>query len=61
MQGPSTLINFAFGSIRFEIMVEVIDFGKAIDVSKLRDKTVLITGGASGLGSGIASRFAEHG
>ena len=43
------------------MMVEVIDFGKAIDVSKLRDKTVLITGGASGLGSGIAARFAEHG
>ncbi|KAL2036454.1 hypothetical protein N7G274_010821 [Stereocaulon virgatum] len=42
-------------------MGPVIDFKKPLDYSILKDKTVLITGGISGLGARIASAFAEHG
>ena len=32
-----------------------------IDYSKLKDKSVIITGGASGLGEAVTVKFAEHG
>ena len=42
-------------------MTPVPDLSKALDLSILKDKSVLVTGGASGLGALIASSFAEHG
>ena len=38
-----------------------VDFTKSLDAVKLKDKSVLITGGASGLGAGTAQAFAEVG
>ena len=38
-----------------------IDFGKPIETRVLKGKSVLITGGASGLGALIATAFVEHG
>ena len=38
-----------------------IDFNKPFDPSNLRDKTVLVTGGASGLGAAIVLRLSELG
>ncbi|KHN98718.1 NAD(P)-binding domain protein [Metarhizium album ARSEF 1941] len=38
-----------------------IDLTKPYDPSTLRDKTVLITGGANGLGAHMARRWASHG
>ena len=38
-----------------------INFGKSIETSILNGKSVLITGGASGLGALIATAFAEYG
>lgn len=38
-----------------------IDFGKPIETRVLKGKSVLVTGGASGLGALIATAFAEHG
>lgn len=37
------------------------DLEKPLDLSTLRDKSVLITGGASGIGALTATTFAEHG
>ena len=42
-------------------MGKVADLRKPLDLSVLKDKSVLVTGGASGIGSLIASRFAGHG
>ena len=42
-------------------MAGVVNFGKPLDLSKLKDKSVLVTGGASGIGSGIVAKFAENG
>jgi short-subunit dehydrogenase len=38
-----------------------IDFSKSVDTSNLKDKSILITGGANGLGLGCAKAFAEAG
>ena len=38
-----------------------VNFGKPIETRNLKGKSVLITGGASGLGALIATAFAEHG
>jgi len=37
------------------------DCAKPVSGASLRGKSVLITGGASGMGAGIAARFAEKG
>ena len=37
------------------------DFDKALDISLLRGKSVLITGGASGMGAATAAKFAQLG
>ena len=42
-------------------MTPVADLSKVLDLSILRDKSVLVTGGASGLGALIATNFAENG
>ena len=39
---------------------QVVNFSKSIDTSKLADQTVLITGGASGMGAEMALTFAQH-
>ena len=36
-----------------------IDFGKTIDTNNLKDKSVVVTGGASGLGAGCVTSFAK--
>ncbi|KAF2730902.1 NAD(P)-binding protein [Polyplosphaeria fusca] len=38
-----------------------IDFAKAIDVRNLKDKSIIVTGGANGLGAGCVTSFAEAG
>lgn len=38
-----------------------IDFSKTIDKSRLKDKTALVTGGASGIGAGVVSELAQAG
>ena len=42
-------------------MTPVADLSKVLDLSVLRDKSVIVTGGASGLGALIATNFAENG
>lgn len=42
-------------------MTILADLSKTLDLSILKDKSVLVTGGASGLGALIASSFAEDG
>ena len=42
-------------------MTPVADLSKVLDHSVLRDKSVIVTGGASGLGALIATSFAENG
>ena len=42
-------------------MLPVADLSKVLDLSILRDKSVIVTGGASGLGALIATSFAENG
>ena len=42
-------------------MTAVADLSKVLDLSILKDKSVLVTGGASGLGALIATSFAENG
>ena len=39
---------------------QVVDFSKPIDTSKLAGKSVLITGGASGMGAQMATTFAQY-
>lgn len=38
-----------------------INFSKAVDHASLKDRNVLITGGASGFGKGFVQMFAQHG
>lgn len=38
-----------------------VDFAKPIDISKVRNKTALVTGGASGIGAGIVKALAQAG
>ncbi|MCJ1365472.1 hypothetical protein MMC16_004594 [Acarospora aff. strigata] len=38
-----------------------VEFSRSINTSALKDKSVLVTGGASGLGAGFARAFAEAG
>jgi 5'-hydroxyaverantin dehydrogenase len=38
-----------------------IDFSKDVDTSNLKDKNVIVTGGANGLGAGCVTAFAEGG
>lgn len=38
-----------------------IDFSKPLDTSNLKDKSVIITGGANGIGLASATAFAEAG
>lgn len=47
--------------IPIKIMAPVADLSKVLDLSILRDKSVIVTGGASGLGALIATSFAENG
>jgi NADP-dependent 3-hydroxy acid dehydrogenase YdfG len=42
-------------------MAPTADLKRAVDTSKLANKSVLVTGGASGLGSLIAAEAAKHG
>ena len=42
-------------------MTPIADLSKVLDVSVLKDKSVIVTGGASGLGALIAASFAENG
>ena len=42
-------------------MTPIADLSKVLDLSILRDKSVIVTGGASGLGALIATNFAENG
>lgn len=44
-----------------EKMTAIIDFSKPLDTSQLVDKTVLVTGGASGLGAAIVLGLSELG
>ena len=39
---------------------KVVDFDRPVDVSALAGKSVLITGGASGMGAMMATTFAQH-
>ncbi|KAL6720613.1 hypothetical protein ACLMJK_002538 [Lecanora helva] len=48
------------GDMNF-VVAKTVDFLKSLDFSTLTDKSVLITGGVSGLGALIATAFAEHG
>lgn len=40
---------------------EKIDFSKDVDASNLKGKSVVVTGGANGLGAGSVKAFAEAG
>ena len=40
---------------------QVVDFSKSIDTTKLAGKSVLITGGASGMGAQVTATFAREG
>ena len=42
-------------------MTPIPDLSKAIDLSALRDKSAIVTGGASGLGALIATQLAQNG
>lgn len=42
-------------------MTPVADLSKTLDLSILRNKSALVTGGASGLGALIATSLAENG
>jgi NAD(P)-dependent dehydrogenase (short-subunit alcohol dehydrogenase family) len=50
------VVPFAHGVQSTEV-----DFTKALDLSDLKDKAILITGGASGLGAGFFRAWAPHG
>lgn len=39
----------------------LIDLKTAVNYAALKDRNVLITGGASGLGKGMVHMFADHG
>ena len=43
------------------ILATPVDFTKAIDLNHVAGCTVLITGGADGIGLGIATAMAENG
>lgn len=38
-----------------------IDFSKTVDTSSLKDKSIIVTGGANGIGLACAKAFAEAG
>ena len=42
-------------------MTPVANLSKELDLSVLKDRSVIVTGGASGLGALIATSFAENG
>lgn len=42
-------------------MRPLVDFNKQVDYSNLKGKSILITGGASGIGALITTAFAKHG
>ena len=42
-------------------MSPIADLSKVLDLSVLKDKSEIVTGGASGLGALIATSLAEHG
>lgn len=42
-------------------MTPVADLSKPLNISLLKSKSALVTGGASGLGALIATSFAENG
>ena len=56
------MVNEA-GAVPFESTIQSpeVDFSKPTDLSNIRDKTILITGGASGLGAGFFTAWAALG
>ena len=51
------------GNVPFENIIQSpeIDFSKPIDSSAVKEKTILVTGGASGLGAGFFTAWAALG
>lgn len=60
-RSPTRKATGAQGFSDSEKLTAIIDFNRPLDTSKLVDKTIIVTGGASGIGAAIVLRLSELG